>query len=184
MKGVIFNLLEGFITDGWGEETYDAILSRCPLHTKEPFIGPGTYPDADLFAIVGKTTEKLGIPVADALHAFGKYCFPRLAERFPVFVQGHTHPKSFLKTIDTVIHVEVRKLFKGAVTPRITFVDPGPDALVLRYESTRKVCALMTGLLAGAGEYFATPMSWDETQCTSHGADACEFHISFPATAR
>ncbi len=179
MKGVVFNLLESFITDGWGEDTYDAIMARCPLHTKEPFIGPGTYPDADLLAIVGTTVAKLGISVPEALHAFGKYCFPRLAARVPTFMEGHTHPKSFLFTIDSVIHVEVKKLFKGANTPRITCRDTGPDELILRYESERKLCQLATGLLEGSGEFFKTPLTWTEMQCTSTGADACEFRVVF-----
>ena len=181
MKGVVFNLLESFITDGWGEDTYDAIMARCPLHTKEPFIGPGTYPDADLLAIVGKTVEKLGIGVPEALHAFGKYCFPRLAARVPTFMAGHTHPKPFLFTIDSVIHVEVKKLFKGANTPRITCRDTGTDELVLRYESARKMCQLSTGLLEGSGDYFQTPLTWTELQCMNNGADACEFRVVFAA---
>jgi len=179
MKGVIFNLLESFISEGWGADVYEEIFSACPLHTKEPFVGPGTYPDADLLAIVAKTCERLGVSPADALHAFGKFCFPKLAARVPQLLAGHTHPKTFLKSIDNVIHVEVKKLFKDAVTPRITYVDPGPGKIVLRYESRRQVCALMTGLLAGSGDYFSTPLSWHETQCTHTGADACEFLVEF-----
>lgn len=179
MKGVVFNLLEGFITDGWGEETYDAILSRCPIHARGPFVGPGTYPDADLMAIVATTVEKLGVGLPEALHAFGKYCFPRLAARVPTFMAGHHHPKSFLFTLDSVIHVEVRKLFRDARPPRILCRDTGPDELVLRYESERKLCTLATGLLEGAGEYFATPLTWTETQCASRGADACELRVVF-----
>ena len=114
MKGIVFNLLEDFIIDGWGEEAYDEIISLCPLRTKEPFIGPGTYEDADLLAIVGKAAETLSVSVPEAVHAFGKYCFPKLASKYPMFLEGHKHPKTFLKTIDDVIHVEVKKLFKDA----------------------------------------------------------------------
>ena len=183
MKGVIFNLLEDFVSEGWGEETYEAILAGCPLHTKEPFVGPATYPDADLLAIVSKTTERLGISVPEAVHSFGKYCFPRLAAKFPVFVQGHVHPKTFLKTIDNVIHVEVRKLFRDAEPPRITYTDPADDRLVLRYESKRRLCSLMTGLLEGAGEFFAVPIEYTQTQCMLQGAPACEFDLRFPSQA-
>lgn len=179
MKGVIFNLLEDFISTGWGPDTYEAVLAKCPLHTKEPFVGPGTYPDADLLAIVEKTTEKLGITVPEAVHAFGKYCFPKLAAKFPVFVAGHDHPKTFLKTIDDVIHVEVRKLFRDANPPRITFTDPGPDQLILTYESGRRLCALMTGLLDGAAEYFKIPIEATQTECMLDGASACVFHLRF-----
>ena len=80
MKGVIFNYLEEFITENWGEEKYEEILGECPLKTKEPFVGPGTYPDTDLLAIVSKTVEKLGITLPDALRSFGKFCFPKLSK--------------------------------------------------------------------------------------------------------
>lgn len=180
MKGVIFNVLEEFITEGWGAATYEGILARCPLHTKEPFIGPGTYPDADLVTIVGKTCETLGVAPTDALHAFGKFLFPRLAGRVPKFLEGHSHPRSFLKTIDAVIHVEVRKLFKGAETPHITY-DETDERFLVHYQSSRKVCALFTGLLAGAGEHFGVPITWEEQACMHHGAASCTFDVRFAA---
>ena len=181
MKGIVFNLLEDFIIDGWGEEAYDEIISLCPLRTKEPFIGPGTYEDADLLAIVGKAAETLSVSVAEAVHAFGKYCFPKLASKYPMFLEGHEHPKTFLKTIDEVIHVEVKKLFKDAEPPRITYVDPAPDQLILTYRSKRGLCSLMAGLLEGVAVFFETPLDYRQTQCTSQGAGACEFHLSFSA---
>jgi len=182
MKGVVFNLLEGFITDGWGEDAYERILAACPIHSG-PFVGPGTYPDAELLAIVDEAVKALGVTTPQALHAFGKYAFPRLARRFPLFLEGHTHPKTFLQTIDSVIHVEVRKLYKDAETPRILVLDaaPGTDRLVLGYESRRQLCPFMTGLVEGAGEFFATPLRWTETRCTRDGARACEIAITFAA---
>ena len=181
MKGIIFNLLEDFITEKWGAETYEEILSRCPAQATIAFVGPGTYPDSDLLAIVGMATEKLGISVPVALHAFGKYCFPKLAAQFPPFVQKHNHPKPFLKTIDNIIHVEVQKLFANSEPPQITFTDPGPDQLLLTYSSKRKLCALMAGLLEGTAEHFNTPIEYQQTRCMHQGADTCEFHLTFPA---
>lgn len=183
MKGVVFNLLEEFITQNWGADTYEQIMSRCPLHTKDPFIGPGTYPDADLLSIVGATTKHLNVSVPDALHAFGKFCFPHLAGKVPQFLNGHVHPKTFLKTIDEVIHVEVRKLFKGAVTPKIAFVESGED-FTLTYQSERKVCAFFTGLVEGAGVHFEVPIAWKQTACMLEGAPACSFDLKFGADAK
>lgn len=179
MKGIVFNILEDFICEGWGEDVYDEILGRCPLHTKEPFVGPHTYPDADLLMIVGKAAERLGLPVPDAIQAFGKFCFPRLAAKYPVFLKGHEHPKTFLKTIEGVIHVEVRKLLRDADPPRITFVDLGPDTLMLNYASKRALCPLFVGLLEGVADHFRTPIHRRETACMLKGAPACEFHLTF-----
>lgn len=179
MKGVIFNFLEAFITEGWGEEAYERIVGLCPLHTQEPFVGPNTYPDADLLAIVGKAAETLGVSVPDAVHAFGRFCFPRFAAKYPVFVRDHTHPKTFLQTIDKVIHVEVRKLLKDAEPPRITSVDPAPDELVLSYASARQLCPLVGGLLEGVAAYFHTPIHYQQTRCVRDGSPVCEFKLTF-----
>lgn len=179
MKGIIFNLLEDFIVDGWGEERFEQVMTGCPLHTKGPFVGPGTYPDSDLFAIVERTTAELGIATPAALRAFGRYAMPRLAARFEAFVRDHDHPKSFLCTVDGIIHVEVRKLFENAEPPRIRFEDTGPRELVLHYQSKRKLCALFEGLLDGTADYFGVPFTREQKSCMSEGAPTCEFALRF-----
>lgn len=179
MKGIIFNLLEDFIVDGWGEERFERIMTGCPLHTKTAFVGPGTYPDSDLFAIVERTTAELGIDTPTALRAFGRYAMPKLAGRFDVFVRDHQHPKGFLRTLDGVIHVEVRKLFANAEPPRIWFEDPAPDQLLLHYHSKRKLCALFEGLLDGTADYFGVPFSRTQTACMLAGAPSCAFSLHF-----
>lgn len=179
MKGIIFNLLEDFIVDGWGEERFEHVMAGCPLHTKTAFVGPGTYPDSDLFAIVERTTAELGVDTPTALRAFGRYAMPKLAARFEVFVRDHQHPKSFLCTLDSVIHVEVRKLFENAEPPRIWFEDPAPRELVLHYHSKRQLCALFEGLLDGTADYFGVPLTREQTACMSGGAPSCDFALQF-----
>mgnify|MGYP001610707167 CR=1 FL=1 len=62
MKGIVFNLLEEYITDVLGEDAYDAIVGECDLITREPFIGPGTYPDEDLVEIITKASDAPALP--------------------------------------------------------------------------------------------------------------------------
>ncbi len=179
MKGVVFNLFEQFVVDNWGDDVYEAILEETTLVTTEPFVGPGTYPDEDFLALVIKATEKLNVPLPDAVRAFGKFCFPKLADVFPNFVNMHTHPKDFLKTIDSVIHVEVRKLFKDAQTPAFRFEDPSPQKLVLIYESPRKFYEFAEGLLDGVSDYFKTPIQHSRTVSTENGQEFARFELTF-----
>ncbi len=181
MKGVIFNLLEDFIVEGWGVEKFEQILGKCPVHTQIPYVGPGTYPDANLLAIVDQTTAELGIGTAEALRSFGRFAFPRLAAKFSVFVREYDHPKPFLKTLDSIIHVEVRKLFADSNPPRISYVDPAPDRLLLRYSSKRNLCPLFSGLVQGTGDYFKVKIDQEQTECALQGAPSCEFSLHFPS---
>ena len=179
MKGLVFNLLEDFIVEGWGEEAYEEIFAECPLKTKEPFVGPGTYPDSDLVTIAQVGAAKLGVTLDEALVAFGKFSFPRLAAKVPKIMRYQRDAKRFLMSIDSVIHVEVRKLFPEAVTPRFTCVDVGEDRLEIRYESDRGLCRFMEGLLLGVAEHFETDIAFEQTACLHRGADHCHFALRF-----
>ena len=179
MKGVIFKHFESFVTDTFGADVYEDLLDRTELTGDGAFVGPETYPDADLFALVGTAISSLQIPLADALYAFGKYLFAKLAGQVPMFVDYDKGLKSFLLTIHSVIHVEVKKLFPGAETPHFAYEDPGDGHLVIEYTSARKLCPLFRGLIDGAAEAFGETISFEESQCMHDGAASCRFEIAF-----
>ena len=179
MKGVIFNILEDFVVDGWGEDAYDEILSMCPVSAHGPFVGPGTYPDAELFAIAGAAAKKLGVPLSDALRAFGSFTFPKLAARYPMFLDGAEDAKTFLQSVHSVIHVEVRKLYPQAITPAFQYEDTGSDSLRVLYTSKRKLCQFMEGMIAGVGTHFRENIAVTHSACLLEGADACVFDLRF-----
>ncbi|MBI4646477.1 MAG: heme NO-binding domain-containing protein [Bacteroidia bacterium] len=179
MKGMIFNLLEDFITENYSDEIYEEIISKCNLKTQEPFVGPGTYPDEDLFEIIGNTVEKLGVSIEDALKAFGKYIIPKLAEKFPGLMEPYNNPKDFLKVIDNIHYIEVKKLYKDAEPPIFTFINPASDRLIIRYKSKRKLYSLVEGLIAGVAEYYKTSIKQIRTIHEVDGIEVGDFDITF-----
>ena len=179
MKGIIFNIAEGFITDSYGEDTFDDIIANCNLETTEPFVAPGTYPDSDLIEIVVKSSEKLDITVDEFLKKLGHYTFGKLAARLPNFVEPHTHPKDFLKTVENVIHVEVRKLYQGSQLPTFQYAEPSENELIITYFSERKLYALMEGLIDGVAEHFGVATEQSNKIYEKDGAELCDFHLKF-----
>ena len=179
MKGVIFNLFEAFVIENWGEETFEEILDECDLVTKEPFVGPGTYPDEDLLKIVGKAVEKLGIPLSDGVQAFGKWILPKLMEQVPENMTDFDHPKDFLQTVHDIIHVEVRKLYSDAEPPRFTYKDPAPNRLIILYQSKRRMYDLMDGLIDGVAEYFDCPIEFTRALRQQEGGEVAEYELTF-----
>ena len=73
MKGIIFTLFESFVTDSYGEDKYEEILSKSTLKTTDPFVDPETYPDEDLLSLVATAVKILDIPAPVAVKAFGKH---------------------------------------------------------------------------------------------------------------
>ncbi len=181
MKGIVFNLLEQFITDKLGDERLEEVLEGSPLKTKEPFVGPKTYPDEDLSAIITTASRVSGITEPELVRRFGRFCFPKLAEKYPLFLEPHRHPKPFLKSVDGIIHVEVKKLYLDAEPPEFTYEDPAEDRLIIKYRSKRRLCRFMEGMIEGVADFYRLPIIYTQESCMLDGGEACEFHLNFPS---
>ncbi len=183
MKGVIFVLFEEFVVQNWGEATFESLLADCPHTAREPFVSPKTYPDQWIVDLLTAACTRLHVAAPDALRAFGKFCFAGLANRFPGFVHGLTDPRKLIESVNGIIHVEVRKLMDGAEPPsvRCESVAGEPNSIDVHYDSKRGICALMSGLLDGCAEYFASQYEHTHTTCKHRGDASCTFRINFPA---
>ena len=179
MKGVIFNLFEDFICESFGDEAYESILDATDLQTTGPFIGPGLYPDEDLLALVGVAVDQLGVSVQDALRAFGRFALPRLVEAHPDFASSECGAKEFLLSVDSVIHVEVKKLWPDAQTPSFRYVDATEDGLSMMYQSPRKFCPLVEGFIDGVADHFGEKIDREHSSCMHDGAEECVFQLQF-----
>ena len=178
MKGMIFNLLEDLIDEKFGEEIMEEIYAQAKLSDgAPPFVGPETYPDSDLFAIVTLLSEKTDLPIETLVYEFGKYLFPILANKYPVFLENMNSPIEFLKTVNDVIHLEVKKLFEAANPPKIIIEQIDSNRAVLHYSSERKLCKLVEGLLDGVGDYFGQKISYSHQQCMQDSTHECILNI-------
>ncbi len=179
MKGIIFNLVEDSVVDAHGLETWDQILEKAGLDGA--YTALGNYPDADFVALISAGSSMLGIEPPDLTREIGRDALGRLAERFPRFFTPHDSVRSFLMTLNDVIHPEVLKLHHDSTPPAFWFDEPGPDHLVVHYRSQRKLCALAEGLIEGAAEYYGQGAIVTQTQCMLEGADHCALDTAITA---
>ena len=81
----------------------------------------GSYPDDELFKLVGAAASALHKPTDEILRWFGVAAMPLLAAKYPVFFDPHRNTRSFLLTLNDIIHPEVRKLYPGADVPDFAY---------------------------------------------------------------
>ena len=179
MKGIIFTTFEQFVRERLGEEFLDELLERSELKTTEAFVAPGTYPDEDLVTLVVNAAELAGLEVPEALHAFGSFAFPKLALCLGDLKSRYRDPEDLLAHVDDIIHVEVRKLWPEATTPRILIRPSLEGELEVRYDSTRSLCAVFEGLVEGLAGFYETTVECEHLHCTHDGAKYCDFAIRF-----
>jgi hypothetical protein len=177
MKGIIFNLLEEVITAEYGAATWDRLLDDAGLDGA--YTSLGSYGDDEMVGLVGVAATALQLPPEDVLRWFGRRAIPLLARRYPTFFTGHADARSFLLTLNGIIHPEVRKLYPGAATPVFDFDTSASDKLVIGYNSARKMCSLAEGFMHGAADFFHEHADITQSQCMHHGAGKCVFDVRF-----
>jgi len=179
MKGLVFTLLQEFVEENHGFAAWNAILDRAETSCDGIFIATETYPDSDLFKIADAASALIKTNVADIFEAFGVYSFPKLVMTHPNFLKEAMTLKEFIKSVDNVIHVEVRKLNPEASLPKLAYQDSNSDRLTLLYQSERKLCHFAIGLLKGAALHFQSSVKIGHTQCMHDGHDNCVFELEF-----
>lgn len=175
MKGIVFNLLEEVVSTAHGDAAWDALLDAAGLDGA--YTSLGSYSDEEIFALVKVASDTLGLAQEDVLRWFGRQAMPLLAKRYPSFFASHEDARSFLLTLNNIIHPEVRKLYPGAQTPVFDFDTSLADVLAIGYNSPRRLCALAEGFMHGAADYYGQGLEIVQTQCMHHGAGRCTFHV-------
>lgn len=184
MKGIIFNEFEAMVIEIKGADAWEDLIDCSKLSVEDgAFVGPKAYPDSDLHALVGAASELFDIPPDKLVTSFGAFLFPRLAKRFPYFVKEGMSCVDFLSTVDRIIHVEVKKLHPDAVLPKFDYETPEDIDLVMIYDSPRKLCDLVTGMLNGVATHFNEELEQTQTTCTKRGDADCRFELKFSPKA-
>lgn len=181
MKGVIFNLAEQVVTDTYGADTWDQLLDDAGLDGV--FTTLGSYPDAQLTAIVVAAAARLGVKTDAVVRIVGEGAIPLLAVRYPAFFEPHSSTRPFLLTLNDIIHPEVRKLYPGADVPEFGFEEQGEDVLLLEYRSHRQLCALAEGFVAGASSHYGQTVVIEQPRCMHRGDECCLLHCTFAPAA-
>lgn len=177
MKGIVFNLLEAAVSREYGEAVWDDLLDAAGLDGA--YTSLGSYDDAEVLRLVDAAATALQLTPQELLRWFGRSAMPLLAARYPDFFTGNADARSFLLTLNSIIHPEVRKLYPGAVTPVFDFDTTSSDVLRIGYRSPRKLCALAEGFILGAATQFHQEAEISQPQCVHRGDDRCVFDVRF-----
>lgn len=182
MKGIVFNLFEEVIRRQHGEDTWDHILATSQLDGI--YTSLGNYRDDELSRLVGAASGMLDRSPAEVTRWFGQNALPLMAERYPMFFRGHDSTRSFVLTLNSIIHPEVRKGYQGYEVPVFDFDIADARHLTIGYQSARRLCTFAQGLIEGAGRYFHEDVLFEHLRCMHRGDEKCVFRVAFVSKMR
>jgi hypothetical protein len=175
MKGVVFNLLEEVVVKHLGETAWEDLLDATGLSGS--YTSLGSYPDEEMRSLLAAGAKALGKTPNEALRWFGREAMPLLARNYPAFFAEHKRTEPFVLSVNGIIHPEVRKLYAGAHCPHFHVWHARDGALIMIYDSPRKLCALAHGFLEGAGDHFGESVSVEHMSCMLRGDPKCMLSI-------
>lgn len=177
MKGIVFNLLEEVVSREYGEDTWDRLLDMAELDGS--YTSLGSYEDGDIAALVRAASMVFELPPDTIVRWFGREAIPLFADLYPQLFAPYTSTRSFLLTLNDIIHPEVRKLYPGADVPVFDYHASSNGTLAMGYSSPRKLCAFAEGLIEGTAAHYAEMVTIEQPTCMNRGAPKCLLNISF-----
>ena len=169
MHGVIFTSLRDYVGSAHGAAAEAEVFAGEPAYV----LGE-SYPDERFHALVRRTATVAGVPDDVVLERFGvftaEHTFARL---YPAFFEIVPSARAFLLTVETRIHELVRATIPKAEPPRLRVLEQGEDGVVIEYDSARRLCVLLRGLVAGTAAHYGERAEIDESSCMHRGDSAC-----------
>jgi len=179
MYGVIFHFLHDYVVERHGgKATWQALLEAQGYRYKVYF-PVKDYPDEEIVALVETASKALDVPVPDVLEDFGHYVGPQLLSFYHMYVKD-PNMKTFevIETAGGSIHGVIHEHNPNRKPPRLSAERESDDLLIVHYQSQRKLCPVVRGIIRGLGDKFGERFDIDETQCMLHGADECVMRVT------
>lgn len=177
MKGVIFNLLEEAVTAEHGDAAWCGLVDMAGV--SGVYTSLGSYADEEILALVEAASVALDTPAEEVLRWFGRKALGLMAQRFGGFFTGHTSGRGFVRSVNDIIHPEVRKLYSGAGCPHFHFSDLPDGRLMIGYHSPRKLCTLAHGFIEGAAHHYGETATIEHVACMLTGNPVCQLAVGW-----
>jgi heme-NO-binding protein len=173
VHGVIFASFVDYVAARHGSDVAAEILADQPV-----FLLSESYDDELLLELLARASEATATPVADLVHQVGVFTAEQtFARLYPAFFAVAGGTRAFLLSVETLIHELVRATIPNASPPQLHVQPLGEDGVSITYTSSRRLCALLAGLVEGTARHYGEEVQIDQTNCMLRDDPACVFEI-------
>ena len=180
MLGMVNHALQEMVVERHGEEVWAAICADAGV--AEPvFVIMRPYPDQVTFDLAAAVARRLGVPLADALQAFGHFWMV-YAERQPWGKVMHSMGKNVREMLPALdaMHARLALAFPGVTMPQFRAETLESGAIHVHYFSSRSGLApFVKGVLEGMGAMYDETIAVTQIEDRESGADHDVFLIEF-----
>ncbi|MDY0781512.1 heme NO-binding domain-containing protein [Tenacibaculum sp. IB213877] len=154
MKGIVFTEFLEMVESTFGLETVDYIVENSDLKSEGVYTSVGTYDFIEMVNLITKLSEKVNIPVNNLIYEYGKYFFNVLTNSYPEIFKLYNSPLNLLSSIESHIHVHVRKIYPEAELPTFEVLEETDSNMKMIYKSERAMYMFALALIEKTFEHY------------------------------
>ncbi len=154
MKGTIVACMQELVTKKFGAAKWKESLTKAGIPASKIYSTLEDVADTEVLGIMKGISEAGALTMARVMEAFGEYWATIYAPGiYKTYFTSARSTRDFLLSLDQ-IHVSMTQRIKSAKPPRFTYEWQGEKHLIMHYQSSRGLVALMPGLIRGLGMYY------------------------------
>lgn len=182
MHGLIFVTWEKYLAERFGTRlltTYRSSLGETAAST--PLVDR-VYDDATLLAGVSVASKLTNIDADTLLREYGRYFIVNgLTSHLCAYILRQVNSGRDLLLKMRSAHAQISRTAEMVTPPIFKYevFSSNADALVLVYDSPRRLCSVLHGAIMGAAERYGEQVAIKERACMKKGAASCRFEIIF-----
>lgn len=179
MHGLIFSELKKYVETKFDAKTWDALQEKAGLRGNL-YLASSVYPDSDLLSLITTACKMTGLALREILEDFGDFIAPDLIRQYSFLVKPEWTLVDFLCNTEDTIHKIVR-FHPGVTPPHLLVRRVADDRVTISYDSNRKMCALLKGIVKGSARHYGKSVSIVESRCMLQGDPECTVHVQVAA---
>ncbi len=186
MHGLVFVTWEKYLAERFQGTILNEYREALGLLSAPPLLVHRVYDDAALLAGVAAAHRITHVPVDTLLREYGHYFITNgLTRHLCAYLLSQARDGRTLLLMMHDAHEQMTRIPDGLTPPLFQYRrhPSDPSALIIIYDSPRKLCPLLWGAIEGAGAYFGEMVQIAETRCMRRGDKVCEFEVKFQATS-
>jgi hypothetical protein len=114
MKGIVFTEFLELVEAKFGIEMVDEIIEASNLQSGGSYTSVGTYNFSEMLSLLTNLSERTNISINDLLRVYANHFFHVIEDSYSGILEMYKGPMDMLSSIESHIHVEVRKIYPDA----------------------------------------------------------------------
>lgn len=178
MHGSMFVLLRRYVENAYDFSTWVKLMEAAGI-AHSHYQMQEVYPTKEMFAIVDKAAELIGIPVYDLLERYGEFLVSDLLLVYSRYINPSWRTYDMLLNTEAAMHAAVKREDNKANPPMLLVTKKGSKQLIVDYHSRRKMAGVAVGIIRGIAGYFHEKDLVEITLLTPVDVERVQIRVDF-----